>query len=192
MDEEYVDLVGLSTVRSNQHIIGETDGNDGVITQEVEEVRIENLTVELSGSSGDAAYYPTGENFDETIVRNCEFIAASGDSMRVGIEYQGVFENCKAGENSFGGGSGGEASGSFIQCIGGDGSFGGAGGTASGTFRDCIGGQKSFGGDTDGGDGSNAVFFNCEGGAYSFGVDGYCAICMTNGKPSSGYRMSDF
>ena len=41
MDEEYVDLVGLSTVRSNQHIIGETDGDEGVITQKVEEVRIE-------------------------------------------------------------------------------------------------------------------------------------------------------
>jgi len=63
----------------------------------------------------------------------------------------GYFFNCRAGGEAFGTG-GGVASGTFIGCVAGAGSFGGTdtgsstGGTASGTFISCVGGAYSFGG----------------------------------------------
>ena len=185
LSEPYVDLVGLSTARSAQYIVGVTDGTNGVITQEVSDVRIENLTVECeksSGSPGSAAYYPTSGTFPDTIVRNCEFVAneTNAYSMRIDIQYLGVFENCKAGDYSFGGGVDGIASGTFIHCIGGLGAFGGSGGLASGTFRDCIGGDESFGGGDDG-SGEGAVFWDCAGGVDAFGSGGQWDGCLCNG-----------
>jgi len=97
-----------------------------------------------------------------------------------------VIENCKGGNDSFGGGSsGGTASGTFNNCIGGGSSFGS--GTASGTFNNCIGGVFSFGagsngtasgifnncisdGSSFGGNGTaSGTFINCVGGSFSFG-----------------------
>jgi hypothetical protein len=70
-----------------------------------------------------------------------------------------VCENCTGGDYAFGG-YGGIASGTFINCTGGDGSFGT---TASGTFTNCTGGYNSFG------SGASGTFTNCTGGNNSFG-----------------------
>ena len=197
------------------------EDNRGVITQMVSDVHLENLTIECTLDSGNldtddtdpAAYYPDDDlSLADTIIRNCTFLADEENawSMRIKVEYDGTFVNCSGGQYAFGGESRGEASGTFIGCTGGEGAFGGSRGSASGTFRDCVGGDGAFGGsggsasgifrDCVGGDeafgggdgsGEDAVFFNCEGGPDSFGQDGYCAICMTNGKPSAGYRIQE-
>ena len=78
-------------------------------------------------------------------------------------------ENCSGGVNSFGGGGGGTASGTFTDCTGGDKAFGGGGSTASGTFNSCTGGDNSFGGD---GGIASGVFNSCLGGDNSFGGSG--------------------
>ena len=95
-----------------------------------------------------------------------------------------VFENCTAGDYSFGGVTGTAsgtfihcragsscygltASGTFILCTGGAGSFGN-GGTASGTFTDCRGLGGSFGG----GGTCSGTFDRCVGGSLSFGGNG--------------------
>ena len=79
--------------------------------------------------------------------------------------------NCKGGDNSFGGVddpiSGATSSigtlvtGKFVDCIGGNNSFGGNG-LAYGTFLNCIGEDSSFGFDC------NGIFENCTGGNWSF------------------------
>ena len=157
LNTNFVDIIGMSTARDNQHIFGETGGSGtGVITQTASDVRLENLRVTstrsgsaVSGNSTDpAAYYPNGSSFANTVIRNCGFYIEDDAAwtMRVKTEYDGTYENCVAGEYAFGGLSGGVASGVFTKCEAGDGSFGGSEGTASGVFRDCIGGDGAFGG----------------------------------------------
>lgn len=80
--------------------------------------------------------------------------------------------NCKGGDNSFGGtpdatpgataSIGVMVTGRFVDCEGGDFSFGGNG-LAYGTFLNCIGGDSSFGFDCYG------TFEDCTGGDWSFG-----------------------
>lgn len=79
-----------------------------------------------------------------------------------------IIENCEGGDNSFGGEqyNGINASGTFIDCIGGDYSFGSYG-TASGKFIRCIGGDYSFG--TEGV--LTGYFEDCKGKDYSFGTN---------------------
>ena len=176
LDTEYVDVIGMSTARDNQHILGETGGSGtGVITQTASDVRLENLRVtstrsgsSVSGNSTDpAAYYPQGSSFTNTVIRNCGFYIEDDASwtMRVKTEYDGTYENCVAGENAFGGLSGGAASGVFTKCEADDGSFGGSGGVASGVFRDCIGGSEAFGGNGS----ASGTFRSCKAGTESFG-----------------------
>lgn len=88
--------------------------------------------------------------------------------------YTSVFEDCKGGDFSFGGDvtEGGNRltiSSVFKKCEGGNFSFG-AYGIASGTFIDCIGGDQSFGyGNSNTSCGANGIFTNCSGGDDSFG-----------------------
>lgn len=105
-------------------------------------------------------------------------IADDLDNLRV--------ENCKGGDLSFG--SDCIASGTFINCEGGAGSFGGTqtgyGGQATGTFIGCIGGANSFGYlDGSGGQGYDmdlgqfvtaaaGTFERCTAGVGSFGAGG--------------------
>ena len=177
LDTDFVDIIGMSTARDNQHIFGVTGGfGTGVITQTASDVRLENLRVtskrtssgSVSGSANDpAAYFPDGSSFANTVIRNCGFYIENDDSwtMRVKTEYDGTYENCVAGEYAFGGLSGGVASGVFTKCVAGDGAFGGSGGTASGVFRDCIGGDEAFGGNGN----ASGTFRSCEAGMKSFG-----------------------
>lgn len=172
LDTAYIDLIGLTSDRAAQYIYGLSEGdNSGVITQSADNVRIENLTVECTRSSGGlvnvdsdpAAYFPA-DNLLNTVVRNCTFIGDETNSwsMRIGIEYSGTFEDCTAGENSFG--WQGEASGTFTACAGDEYAFGGSG-TASGTFTDCTSGGYGFAGHGT----ASGNFYRCRGGSYSFG-----------------------
>jgi len=175
---DFVDLVGLSSAREDQHIRGESDGdNTGVLRQTADDARIENLFVECTRYSGGtdadsadpAAYFPDSGR-SNTVVRNCRFKAVGEGaswSMRLGVDYAGAYENCAGEAYAFGGGQFGRASGLFVECDGGDFSFGsGFSAQASGRFRRCTGGAGSFGaffGTASG------TFEDCTGGAGSFG-----------------------
>nr|ACS83704.1 hypothetical protein WISOIL_0015 [uncultured bacterium AOCefta2] len=181
LNTDFVDLVGLSTAREDQYIFSATNGtNTGVLRQTANDVRIENLLVQSTRSSGGAgisngdpaAYFPNTSK-PATVIRNCEFRDDGGGhshSMRVAITYEGTFIDCKAGDGSFGGEQNGIASGTFTNCSGGDHAFGGNGGSASGTFTNCTAGLQAFGAGTGLGDGSaTGIFNNCIGGSNSFG-----------------------
>ncbi len=205
LDTEFVDLVGLSSARDNQYIfgLGVSDGSTtGVLRQTANNVRIKNLVVECTRSSGGttgnatdaAAYFPEDAATTATVIRNCEFKADDTNawSMRTGINYNGTYIDCEGSDAAFGGLLGiasgtfincsgdtnafggllGTASGTFEGCTGGDNAFGGTGGTASGTFTNCTGGFASFGGI---GGTASGTFTNCIGGLFSFGGAGTTA-----------------
>jgi hypothetical protein len=171
LSDEYIDVVGLSPVRENQYVFGSSSGsNSGVLRQSANDVRIENLFVECTKSTGSlfgldpsdpAAYYPNS-GLARTVVRNCRFSATHdwvyGLTMRTHTSYAGTYEDVVAGRSSFGFGS--TASGTFIRCTGGQDSFGSAG-TASGTFIDCLGTGWSFGGTRSGSGQATGTFRNC-------------------------------
>jgi hypothetical protein len=187
MATEFVDFVGLSTARENQHIYGTSNGfGTGVLRQTANDVKIENLFVELMptgfGTNYDAqdpaAYFPTTA-LGSAVVRNCIFKGddSSGWSMRLAIEYAGHYEDCTAGDYSFG--HFGTASGTFKNCTGSDDSFGYKG-TASGTFNNCTGGNFSFG---YGSDATGGKFYFCSGGSNSFTTTGSPTVihCIQDG-----------
>jgi hypothetical protein len=193
MDTEYVDVAGLSTLRENQHIYGTSNGyGTGVLRQTADDVKIENLFVELgltafvlNGDDQDPAAYFPDTALASTVVRNCLFRGddTNGWSMRLAIEYAGHYEDCTGGIWSFG--YQGNASGTFNNCTGGKQSFG-FGGTASGTFNNCTGGNWSF----SFGGAASGTFNNCTGGSYSFGTNGDASGTFTNctgGIGSFGY-----
>lgn len=204
LDVEYLDLIGLTTNREVQFIIGEASGpGTGVLRQTANDVRIENLRIRcapVSGTVADsdtdpAAYFPDSD-LPKAVVKNCRFESdyPKALSMRRNITYSGLYEDCFAGTEMslalgtnahYAFGSGGVASGTFINCSGGLYSFGGAGGIASGTFIKCLGSSFSFG--TQGGTASG-VFIDCESGNASFGyfgiANGYFLRCTA---PSSSF-----
>lgn len=185
LDTEFVDIIGLTTDRSLQHIYGTPEAtNSGVIVQTANDVHIFNLYVKILtevesvnwDNTDSAAYFPS-TNLSNTVVENCQFDGEDGNnskgprlfSMRLGeLEYSGTFTNCTGGDYAFGT-NGGIASGIFTNCIGGGNSFGSFG-IASGIFNNCIGENDAFGG----GEGGTAsgTFMNCTGGDGSFGANG--------------------
>ena len=105
-------------------------------------------------------------------------------------------ENCKGGNNSFGGQSSVTVSGTFTNCTGGNNSFG-FGSDATGTFTNCTAGQGSFAmfanasgifnncsstdGDIFGYFGTaSGTFNNCTAGTFSFGCLGIANGIFTN------------
>ncbi|RLC75630.1 MAG: hypothetical protein DRI61_14590, partial [Chloroflexi bacterium] len=92
-------------------------------------------------------------------------------------EASGYYEDCEAGDFSFGGGWS-TASGTFVRCKGGDHCFGAESmSSASGIFIECEGGAYAFGG----GYGSlTGICRRCIGGDYSFGgvISGTCEDCV--------------
>jgi len=181
LDTEFVDVVGLTSDNSLQHVYGTPPAtNSGVIVQTANDVHILNLTVEILteveevegnyaynyDDTDSAAYWPDTD-LTAVIIDNCRFVGAEGAtglllSMRLGIIYSGTFTSCTGGAGSFGGA--GTASGTFTSCTGGWGSFGGYG-EASGTFTSCTGGAGSFGGAGT----ASGTFTSCTGGIDSFG-----------------------
>jgi len=183
MNADFVDLVGLSTVREDQTI----QGTSFVLTQTAADVRIENLVLHYTGGGiGVFAYRPNVTWDDgtshtgsppQTTIRNCVFRAIS-TSMRYTVEYAGTYEDCMGeGLYTFGGNSG-TASGTFINCTGGDRAFGGYYGAASGTFINCTGGAQAFGGYFGT---ASGTFTDCTGGAlYAFAGHGTASGVFTN------------
>jgi hypothetical protein len=183
LDAEFVDLEGVSNDCDKQYLYGITNGpNTGVLMQTANNVRIENLLVECTLSTGTrkvdstdpAAYFPNTA-LDATRVRNCRFQCSNTAyswTMRLKIEYKGAYENCRGGYGAFG--YNGVASGTFNNCTGDFGAFGGVLGTASGIFRECTGGKNSFGRVASG------TFINCTGGDYAFGYDGTASGTFNN------------
>jgi hypothetical protein len=175
LNSEYVDVIGMSGKREDQHIVGTAD-IQGVVRQTANNVGIENLYVSCTRDTGSlfgfdtdpAAYYPESGTTD-TVIRNCRFESNDTNAwaMRIRIEYLGTYERCAGGQNSLGG-FGGTASGTFTDCTCAYGAFGGSGaaapGTASGTFTRCTGGSMSFAG----GGTANGIFRDCVGGPYAF------------------------
>lgn len=155
LDTEFVDIIGLTSDRSLQHIYGTpVSTNSGVIIQTANDVHISNLTVEIltawgtpnEDSTDSAAYFPS-TNLNSTVVDNVYFKGGDGNdtvlyAMRLAIEYSGIYTNCTGGVGIFG--LKGVASGTFTNCTGGMGAFSPSG-IASGTFTNCIGVQSSFG-----------------------------------------------
>lgn len=188
LDAEYVDIIGLTTDRSLQHIFGTPPlENSGVIVQTANDVRISNLTVEIlsrvyddgEGSYGfhynetdSAAYFPE-TSLNSTVIENCNFIGGLGNallwSMRIGaIEYSGTYTKCKSARNSFMN----TASGIFIDCD----VHSGFGNVASGTFRNCIAASSAFGAYGT----ASGNFINCTSGSSSFGANGTASGNFTN------------
>jgi len=177
LDTEFVDIVGLTTERGTQSIFGASNGpGTGVLGQTADDVRIANLRVECTLSAGvlafndtdPAAYFPSTDGA-ATQVTNCEFVSneLNARSMRVDIEYAGVYTDCTGGRTSFGAGSEGVSSGVFLRCTAGNVSFG-TFGIASGTFTDCRAGQSSFGSLG----AANGEFVRCVAGSQSFANNG--------------------
>ncbi|MFH0793716.1 MAG: hypothetical protein V2A74_06755 [bacterium] len=184
MDTEFVDLVGLSSARDDQYIFGATAGTGtGVLHQTADNVRIENLLVQSTRSTGTlafnssdpAAYFPDSDK-PATVIRNCEFRDDGGGysfSMRVGIIYSGAYSDCVGGVDAFGGF--GTASGTFTNCTGGNNAFGKSG-TASGIFTNCAGGNNAFGESGT----ASGTFTNCSAGYNAFGGGGTASGTFTN------------
>jgi hypothetical protein len=177
LDTAFVDLVGLTTERETQSIVGASSGpGTGVLGQTADDVRIANLRVECTLSAGvlafndsdPAAYFPSTDGA-ATQVTNCEFVSneVNARSMRVDIEYAGVYTDCTGGRTSFGAGSEGVSSGVFLRCTAGNVSFG-TFGIASGKFTDCRAGQSSFGSLG----AANGEFVRCVAGSQSFANNG--------------------
>lgn len=200
MNHEYVDLVGISTARADQHIYGTTNGpSSAVISKSANDVRISNLTIEctrttgtLANNLGDpAAYYPGLSNAG-TEIRNCEFRATDethARSMQYNTKYLGTYVDCVGGKYAFGAGGTGMAAGTFTNCAGGDYAFGGgSGGVASGKFVNCTGTLASFGGS---GGTASGEFYNCRGGIGSFAglggtADGTFKDCVGDNQSFGG------
>src|SRR5690606_3954280 len=151
LDTEFVDVVGLSSVREHQYIHALHNGTGtGVIRQTADDVIISNLDVKIFGSdtgtgtTRPAAYYPD-TNLSSAKIINCRFGVDIGQySMRFAIEYSGYYNNIDSGNFSFGSGGGGTFSGTAYNCIAGNNGFGGGGGTFSGTAYNCIAGNSGF------------------------------------------------
>lgn len=188
LDAEFVDLIGLTTDREKQHIYGEAGGlGTGVLEQTANDVRIENLLVECSRSSGGvnpddpAAYFPTGASTD-TVVINCRFLrSGKALSTRARVDYPGTYRSCQASLFSFGYEA--NASGTFTDCTGGSGSFGGGGGTASGIFTNCTGAFAEEGT-------ASGTFTDCTGsfadGGTASGTFADCTGSFADGGTASG------
>jgi hypothetical protein len=137
------------------------DGNKSIVFNGVKTINITANDVFIKGINVLEKSFTIADDLNLLKIENCQggddsFGGGYGDSA------SGTFIDCQGGVNSFGD----SASGTFTNCIGGDGSFGGDGGVASGTFTNCIGGDGSFGGD---GGVASGTFTNCIGGEYSFG-----------------------
>lgn len=205
LDTEFVDLIGLTTSREGQWIRGAPSAlGTGVVMQSADNVRIENLTLEIVGGVGSspdqehwpAAYFPES-NLPGAFVKNCAFLAfdTGGAGMRTNIEYSGTYIDCYADTFSAFGGRG-DATGVFIRCEG-QGTAFGAGfsfdnetleiipSQVSGLFIDCVATQDSFGTTQSI---VSGTFINCRATRGAFGSGGTASglfiDCYSGGAPT--------
>ncbi|MEY4342230.1 MAG: hypothetical protein RL736_20 [Pseudomonadota bacterium] len=204
LDTQYIDIIGSTSDRSKHYITSNVAViNRGTVQQTANDVKLYNLTIENTNttyvknlSESDPSSYFPNTNLNLAYLENIECKGTTADinygssgvafSMRIGIEYSGIFKNCKAGSYSFG--SGGNASGRFIDCNAGKLSFGSGESTASGYFENCIGGDWCFGGGSTSGEGftsTSAYFLNCKSGDNSYGFsvsEGTFINCIGKGQ----------
>ncbi|MCE5228324.1 hypothetical protein LLG95_01840 [bacterium] len=177
LDAQFIDLVGVSSVRNDQYLYGYmTDFDAALVRVTASDVHIENLFIE--GTSPNLyirppAAFTAESNTTGTVVRNCEF-SGKDKCVAMGLErnYPGYYEDCKAGDSSFG--YKGAASGTFINCKAGFYSFG-YNGQANGTFTNCSSGGTSFGAYGK----ANGNFTHCIGTFFCFGYNGVASGTFT-------------
>jgi len=153
LNREFIDLIGSTNDRKNHWIKSNfSQPYYGVLTQDANNVKIMNLTIEntnstytLNGTIDDPSVYSPMDDLNLTYIENVEFISDPEHifSTRTYAFYAGTYVNCVAGDFSFG-----------------------TSGGANGIFKDCKGGSFSFGSLGE----SNGKFTNCEGGAGSFNL----------------------
>ena len=213
MNTSFVDLIGLVPAQmTTKQVFTDSSGRQraktvanvrcpvliyspasaATLIQNVDYVRIESVILTNTGSG--VAYGPS-VNGANTVLRH-----VSMSSMQNDFDYDGEYVDCVSEGAGLGGSSSGffagHAGGTFIDCVGGDGSFagelydqGGSDGVASGTFIACTGGDYSFAG----GEGSaSGVFRGCVGGLDSFGgadgtADGTFVDCVGGDNSFAGF-----
>jgi hypothetical protein len=126
LDTAFVDIIGLGNVEPTKI---ESSGN--ALVQTADDVGLENLTLgchstaPINFTSVDKAAYFPADNLSKTIVKNCRFTTSNnGLSMRLGVRYSGLYQDCQSGPLSFGAGN---FWGTAKNCIAGHQSFGGPG-----------------------------------------------------------------
>lgn len=137
IDEEFVDIVGIGSLRTRRGC------STSVILQRGSTLPALNVTannVRILGISLITGNWSIASNKPERVFDCCK--TAGNNNWNADI-VDGIFINCQVtGDSSFAGGGGGmDAAGTFINCTG---SFGGGfgagqGGHASGTFINCVG-----------------------------------------------------
>jgi hypothetical protein len=163
MNTEYIDLVSLD---GNRSIIFNAPLD--LLLSELGSINITANDVFVKGVDVLTKQFKTANSLNLLKVENC---AGIGDVSFGGTDASGTYINCVGGNTSFGGA--GISSGTFINCTGGDFSFGGGimFPTSSGIYENCEGGGNSFGGSLMGGV-SIGTYTNCKSGPYSFGYNG--------------------
>ena len=149
------------------------DGNRSVIFTGTETISITANDVFIKGIDVGTKNFTITSNLNLLRVENCKGGDQSfggGFGRNPGEIVSGTFTNCIGGDSSFG--ANGDITGNFINCEGGNNSFSSGSGIVSGVFKNCIGGDASFGGSI------SATYINCEGGDGSFiGDDGLYENC---------------
>jgi hypothetical protein len=166
MDTQYIDLVSLD---GNQSIVFNSSNSAGTISITANDVFVKGVDV-LTKS------FNIATNLNLLKVENCkggDYSFGSDPSYIITTTVSGTFINCIGGVGSFG--LAGTVSGIFTNCVAGNSSFG-ASGTVSGTFNNCTGGDDSFGRDGL----CSGVFNNCTGGEKSFGTSGTSSGTFNN------------
>ena len=136
------------------------DGNRSIVFNGTATIQITANDVFVKGVDVLSKKFTIGDALSSLRVENCK---GGDNSFGGGVTASGTFTSCTGGLFSFGGG--GTASGVFTNCTGDVYSFGAAGGTASGTFTNCTGADGAFGS----GGTASGTFTNCTGGGGSFG-----------------------
>jgi hypothetical protein len=175
MDTEYIDLVSLD---GNPSIIFNSGDDTGTIQIQANNVFIKGVDVQTK------PFTIAINNATLLKVENCkggDFSFGEGDGA-TGIVLSGTFNNCTAGDNSFGAsvdvvgtfnnctaghysfGNNVDVVGTFNNCTAGDNSFGYFSDDAVGTFNNCTAGNASFGA----GGRTSGTFNNCTAGDNSF------------------------
>ena len=163
MNTDFIDLVSLD---GNRSIVFNAPLDLGFF--EYGSINITANDVFVKGVDVLTKQFKTANSLNLLKVENC---AGIGDVSFGGTDASGTYINCVGGNTSFGGAN--ISSGTFINCKGGDFSFGGGimFPTSLGIYENCEGGSYSFGGSNMGGV-SSGTYTNCTGGDFSFGYNG--------------------
>ena len=163
MDTSFIDLVSLD---GNRSIVFNAPLDLGFF--EYGSINITANDVFVKGVDVLTKQFKTANSLNLLKVENC---AGIGDVSFGGTDASGTYINCVGGNTSFGGAN--ISSGTFINCKGGNFSFGGGTmfPTSLGIYENCEGGSYSFGGSNMGGV-SSGTYTNCTGGNFSFGYNG--------------------